>query len=363
MPEAGDRTERATPRRREEARKHGQVALSPEVAPVAVLLAALALGSWGAPVALARGRTALAGLLAASGPVAAHDDPVGPLVVRTLLTFGGLLAPFCVAAALVGAGAVVAQVGWSVNPGLLLPDPGRINPSNGLKRIFSANGAMNLVKAVAKIAVVATVAYRVLLRTGAEAIGASGMMPAELLGFTGAGLRRLFLTMAVALAVLGGLDYLWQRRRHEQSLKMSRHEVKEEHKETEGDPQVKGRFRRAHREIARRRMLTEVKRADVVLPASWRRRSRTRRAPRACRSSSGARWPARSSSRSRWASRSRRRSTARWPRSSPTSTRCAAWRRGRAASPWRPPRSPPGPRRAPSRPASSSCRFRWSRWW
>src|SRR5207247_966774 len=74
-----------------------------------------------------------------------------------------------------------------------------------------------------------------------------------------------FLTMAVALAVLGGLDYLWQRRRHEQSLKMSRHEVKEEHKETEGDPQVKGRFRRAHREIARRRMLTEVKRADVVL--------------------------------------------------------------------------------------------------
>ena len=265
MPEAGDRTERATPRRREEARKHGQVALSPEVAPVAVLLAALALASWGAPAALARSRTALAGLLAASGPVAAHDDPVGPLIVRTLLTFGGLLAPFCLAAAVVGAGAVVAQVGWSVNPELLLPDPGRISPSNGLKRIFSANGAMNLVKAVAKIAVVATVAYRVLLRTGAEAIGASGMMPAEILGFTGAGLRRLFLTMAVALAVLGGLDYLWQRRRHEQSLKMSRHEVKEEHKETEGDPQVKGRFRRAHREIARRRMLTEVKRADVVL--------------------------------------------------------------------------------------------------
>ena len=104
-----------------------------------------------------------------------------------------------------------------------------------------------------------------LVRTGAEAIGASGMMPAELLGFTGSGLRRLFLTMALALAVLGGLDYLWQRRRHEQSLKMSRHEVKEEHKETEGNPQVKTRFRRAHREIARRRMLTEVKRADVVL--------------------------------------------------------------------------------------------------
>jgi len=112
MPEAGDRTERATPRRREEARKHGQVALSPEVAPVAVLLAALAIASWGAPLALARSRTALAGLLAASGPIAAHDDPVGPLLVRTLLTFGWLLSPFCAAAALVGSGAVIAQVGW-----------------------------------------------------------------------------------------------------------------------------------------------------------------------------------------------------------------------------------------------------------
>jgi len=265
MPEAADRTERATPRRREEARKHGQVALSPEVAPVAVLLTALAVVSWGAPVALAKSRAALAALLAASGPIAAHDDPVGPIVLRTLLSFTGVLAPFCIAAAVVGTGAVIAQIGWSMNPGLLLPDPGRLSPANGLKRIFSANGAMNLVKAIAKIAVVATVAYRVVLRTGAEAVGASGMMPAELLAFTGMGLRRLFLAMALALAVLGGLDYLWQRRRHEQSLKMSRHEVKEEAKETEGDPQVKGRFRRAHREIARRRMLTDVKRADVVL--------------------------------------------------------------------------------------------------
>src|SRR5207302_1741441 len=84
----------------------------------------------------------------------------------------------------------------------------------------SANGAMNLVKAVVKIGLVAAVAYRVLLRTGAEAIGASGMTPAELIGFTGTGLRRLFLTMALALAVLGGLDYLWQRRRHELAQKI-----------------------------------------------------------------------------------------------------------------------------------------------
>jgi flagellar biosynthetic protein FlhB len=71
--------------------------------------------------------------------------------------------------------------------------------------------------------------------------------------------------MALALGALGALDFLWQRWRHEQSLKMSRHEVKEEQKQAEGDPQIKMRFKRAHREVAKRRMLAEVKRADVVL--------------------------------------------------------------------------------------------------
>jgi flagellar biosynthetic protein FlhB len=91
-------------------------------------------------------------------------------------------------------------------------------------------------------------------------------MPLEaLLDFTGAAIADLLLVMALALGALGALDYLWQRRRHEQSLKMSRHEVKEEQKETEGDPQTRMRFRRAHREVAKRRMLAEVRRADVVL--------------------------------------------------------------------------------------------------
>jgi flagellar biosynthetic protein FlhB len=91
------------------------------------------------------------------------------------------------------------------------------------------------------------------------------MTPAALLAFTGTGLRRLLLAMALVLAALGGLDWLWQRWRHERDLRMSRQEVKEEQKETDGDPQVRARFRRAHREIARRHMLSEVKHADVVL--------------------------------------------------------------------------------------------------
>jgi flagellar biosynthetic protein FlhB len=266
---AADRTERATPRRRSEARRRGQVVRSPEVSPVAELLAALAVVSWGAPLLLERSRTLLGAWLAAAGPLAAEPDGLlsaaAPLAARSFAELGGLLVPFCVSMAVVGGGAVVAQVGWQVNPGLVAPDLDRLNPANGLRRIFSPDGAMNLVKATVKITVALVLAYQVIVHLGAAAVAAPALMPEEILGFAGRGLRRLFLVLGAALAVLGLLDYLWQRWRYEQSLRMSRQEVREEQKETEGDPQVKARFRRAHREIARRRMLAEVKRADVVL--------------------------------------------------------------------------------------------------
>jgi flagellar biosynthetic protein FlhB len=265
MAEGGERTEQATPKRREESRRKGQVAVSTEVSPVLVLLTALTLAHYGAPVALARCRLVLGRFLAAAGPAAVHDDAVAPFLVQAVLEMGGLLVPFCIAAALVGLAAMVAQVGWSLNPELALPDLGRLSPANGLKRIFSATGAMNLAKAVLKILVVLGIAYRAGRHAAQAAITTPDMPLEALLGFTGAAVSRLLLHMALALGALGALDYLWQRWRHEQSLKMSRHEVKEEQRQAEGDPQIKMRFKRAHREVAKRRMLAEVKRADVVL--------------------------------------------------------------------------------------------------
>lgn len=265
---AADRTERATPKRRGEARRKGQVVLSPELSPVVVLLTALALATFGGPMLLARSRLVLRGWLAAVGPAGAGSellDAVAPLLARSGSELGSVLLPFFVAVALVGGATVVAQVGWSLNPDLLAPDPNRLSPGNGISRIFSSGGAVNLVKSVLKIVVVLLIAYRVLKDIGPGTLGATAMSPEDILAFTGVGLRRLFLVMALALAALGAADYVFQRWRYEQSLKMSRHEVKEDAKEAEGNPQVKGRFRRAHREIAKRRMLSEVKRADVVL--------------------------------------------------------------------------------------------------
>jgi flagellar biosynthetic protein FlhB len=265
MADGPDRTEQATPRRREEARKKGQVAVSSEVSPVAVLGAVLLLASWGGPAAVARSRMLLHGWIAAIGPAAAHDDPIWPLARGSLLALASALAPFFVTTAVVGAGAMIAQVGFGLRPNLLAPDLSRMSPARAVGRIFSRTGLVSLAKAIVKIVIVLGIAARVLWRTGEDAVGAPGMSLDALLVFTGLHMRRLLLTMAVALGALGALDYLWQRRQHEENLRMSRQEVKEEHRETEGDPQIRARFRRAHREISRRRMLAEVRHADVVL--------------------------------------------------------------------------------------------------
>ena len=265
MADDTDRTESATPKRREEARKHGQVLLSPELSPVAVLLMAVTIAGVGSPLLLARSRVVLVRWLAAIGPTAAHDDPTWPLLAQALRDVVTVLAPFFVATGLTGVAVVLVQVGWKATPEVLVPDPGRLSMAKGAQRIFSASGAMNLVKAIVKIVVVLLVAWSVIGGLLGDVVATPAMGLTDILGFTGLGLRRLLVKMALVLLVFGVADWFWQRRQHEQSLKMSRQEVKQESKDSEGDPLIRGRFKRAHRELAKRRMLTAVKTADVVL--------------------------------------------------------------------------------------------------
>jgi flagellar biosynthetic protein FlhB len=263
--DSADRTEEATPKRREEARKHGQVVLSPEIAPVAVMLSALTIGAAGAPLLTARMGEVMRSWLAAVGPLGGSDGGITPLAWRSALDLGGLLAPFFAVVAVAGIGAVVAQVGFQPRAELLVPKPERISPAQGWKRVFSMQGVANMVKATVKITLVLLVAYRVLRSKGEAAIATPSMPLEDILALTGDGVWRLFLVMIFPLAALGLADWFWQRFQHERSLKMSRQEVKQEHKESEGDPQIRGRFRRAHREMAKRRMLADVATADVVL--------------------------------------------------------------------------------------------------
>lgn len=259
----GERTEQPTPRRREQAREQGQVVLSPEVSPVLVLAAILAAASLGGPLLLRRSGALLRDSLRAVASGMADSEMRTGLVGPALLDMAALLAGVLVLVGAVGSAAVVAQVGLAFHPALILPKASRLG--GGWKRLWSGQSLAGLVKAVAKIGVVLGVAWHVLFSLGGASVAAPAMAPPELLAFVGESLQRLLLVLLGPLAVIGAADWAWQKWRFEQSLKMSRQEIKEEQRQSEGDPLLRGRFRRAHRELARRRMLADVKTADVVL--------------------------------------------------------------------------------------------------
>ncbi|HEY8449432.1 MAG TPA: EscU/YscU/HrcU family type III secretion system export apparatus switch protein [Bacillota bacterium] len=262
---AEDRRHPATPRRRLEARRRGQVFRSAELGAAAMLLAATALvsvaGAYSFKQMLALLRRALGEWarepLALADALALGQEAAGALLVALLpLTLG-----VAVTGLLIG----IAQVGpiWSFEP--ITPRLNRINPLAGLQRMFSRRSAFELAKGLIKLALVGAVTYgafRHALTVVVELSGAEVPVLAAALGREGLGLAW---RAGLALAAVAVLDYLYERHEYERSLMMSPQELKEELRESEGDPQLRSRIRRRQRELAQARMLQEVRRADVVI--------------------------------------------------------------------------------------------------
>ena len=157
------------------------------------------------------------------------------------------------------------QVGFLFSAESLKPSFEKINPLQGFKRIFSLKGAVELVKNLLKLAVVGAVVYFTLV---SEIEGLLPLMDQSVWGilvYIGKIMFKIVLTTSWVLVVMAILDYMYQRWEYERGLRMSKQEVKDEFKQTEGDPTVRARIRRMQRERARRRMMAAVPRADVVI--------------------------------------------------------------------------------------------------
>ncbi len=265
---AGDRTEKPTVRRLRDARKKGQSARSADLARVASLGAAVvALGWLGSGI-----MAALEGMLGegmrrvgtfAVRNVAAED--LHGMVVVALGWVGRISGPVA-AAAVAGAVAVnVAQNGWMFAPAAMRFDLTRLNPVTGLKRLgFSQAGLMSLKTLVAVVAACA-VGWLAVTRE-LEAAPLLGTIPPAAAGMAAWGsIDRLLKQTVLALGAVALLDYALQRWQFTRSLRMTKQEVRDDYKLTEGNPAVKGRIRRIQREMARRRMLSAVKKATVVI--------------------------------------------------------------------------------------------------
>ncbi len=260
-----ERTEQPTAKRLEDARKKGQVPRSPELSAAAVLLIAGAglqmLGKFMGGQLLAIMRSGLSLSREQSVDETLALAGLSASMSHALLACLPLLGLTAVAAM----AAPLALGGWNLSPGVLVPDFTRLNPINGFGRMFSTRGAVELGKAFAKFLVIAIVAVAVLEQKSLELMGLGSEPIAMGLAHAASLTGHALLMLAGALGLIAAVDVPWQRYQHTQSLKMTREEVRQELRESDGSPEMKGRIRKAQQEAARRRMMHEVPKADVVV--------------------------------------------------------------------------------------------------
>jgi len=259
-----ERTEKATSRKREKAREKGNIPKSREINSVLLLgggvaLFALAGSSW------LRSWVAMfqRALEFQTGLEEIQD------AVNLLASWGteslSLLAPLFLVACTLAVAGNVAQVGFIATPQALSADLNRINPLNGWKRLFSLNGLAETLKSLLKVSLVGWIAYQEIHKS-LPALSALCDRPVEsAFVYAGWAALKLVLKVWMALLFLALCDLLFQRWNYERELRMTKQELREEFKESEGDPHVKARIRSLQKDVARKRMMQQVRKADVVV--------------------------------------------------------------------------------------------------
>ena len=260
-----NRTESATPRKREDARKRGQVARSIELNSALGLLGVLALfhfiGGYMLRELEAIARYAWGNL----SQYNLSDAEFRRWAFFYILKFILILGPLLLGVFIIGILTNAIQFGFLFTTETLSPKPENLNPTKGFKRIFSRRTAVELFKAVIKISALGLTTWFTLHGRLPEILN---MLNSDVGGFISqmaALTGLLFLRLALVLLVLALLDYAYQRWEYEESIKMTKQEVKDEFRQLEGDPQIKSRIRQLQREASRRRMLADLPKADVVI--------------------------------------------------------------------------------------------------
>lgn len=260
-----DKTEQPTARRREQAKDKGNVAKSQELNSVAVLIA---------------------GMLAFKAVSGLFSDTITRFIILTyqessftditiqsfhgqamnfMKVFAMLTAPVILTLLVFGLAVNYAQVGFMFAKKALIPDFKKINPLSGLKRMFAVRSLVELFKGLFKITILIIICYSVLKKHEEAYLLLANRSVSGILGFVTSIIFEMTLKVCIALLIMAAADYAYQRWEHEKNLKMSKQEVKDENKQEQGDPQVKGRIRAAQMQAARNRMMQAIPEATVVV--------------------------------------------------------------------------------------------------
>lgn len=260
-----ERTEEATQQRRDDFRKRGQVAQTKEVG-IVISLLGFALLFWMMSgfftLQITESYTLVYGYISSG-----HFGPenISGLLVALGIRLAYVLLPIFMFAAMFALGSSVLQVGFLYSEDALSPDFDKINPIEGFKKLFSLRSLVEGIKALLKLAIIAATAYYIIKSTINVLPQMVALTPYEIVTFLIENVFRLILGVGGVLVVIAAADYFFQRYSMEQQMKMTKQEIRDEVKTREGDPLIKARIRKVQKEVAQRRMMADVPKADVII--------------------------------------------------------------------------------------------------
>lgn len=263
--DTGEKTEPATPRKREESRKKGQVFKSSDLnAAFMLIVGSVAIFLSFETMVFLTGDFLKLYLIERTSLELNNDDVIN-LGREVIFFLGKILFPIFLATFIAALLMNYLQVGFIFSGDPITPKLEKLNPIEGFKKIFSKRALVELSKSIAKISITGTIVYTVIMkylyifpRLVDMELGAT-ISQMSLIVF------ELAMKVGLFFIIIGIIDYLYQQYEYENSLKMSKHEVKQEYKQVEGDPLIKSKQRQIQREAAMKRMMAEVPSADVVI--------------------------------------------------------------------------------------------------
>ena len=264
--EGQEKTEVPTEKKRRESREEGQVAFSKELSSAALLAGIVLTLVATSPIILDAMRQLMSQIfrdLAQSEELSI--DSIFTLSGEILSIILPAFAPFAAVIIFAGIFASVLQVGVHITFKAISPKFNKISPLTGLKRLFSSQSLADFLKSMAKLIIVGFVGYLTYIEKITELNGLSVSTPESILIYNFTVVAEVAGKIVLALVAIAIFDYFYQRWHHEQQLMMTKQEVKDETKQTEGDPQLKARIRQIQREMSNARMMQEVPKADAVI--------------------------------------------------------------------------------------------------
>ena len=260
------KTEKATPKRRRDERKRGNVAKSQDVVAVATLIVTYAMLRLLAPTFVEQTTRFIQYCM---GEAALAEMSFPAILQELLRQAGAVLALtvgiFALGVIITSITATFAQTGMLVSAEALKPKLSKINPIEGFKRLFSLRSVVETVKGILKIILLLWLVYNNLMGLIAENHKYLYTDLATSISHTYDSILKMIFQIIIAFTAVAAADYLYQWWDYEQQLRMSKHEIKEEYKQTEGDPQIKGKIKERQQQMARMRMMQQVPQADVVI--------------------------------------------------------------------------------------------------